>query len=188
MKNLKMSTTLLFVLLTMLSFNSCSYFSSDTKSEEKSDVVTEPFHAEFIGDYTYVGPDTLASQKCTDSLYVWRAIVDCRGTSNITGDIRVHFDFCGDTNGNYGNTYAYMVDNKNDTLFVSCEGKVIEGRLDEHPAFVSSYWRDDFVITGGTGKYEGASGIGKTDDYNSLEDPNSHHHWSGIVTLNKESY
>jgi hypothetical protein len=42
---------------------------------------------------------------------------------------------------------------------------------------VVSYWKDPFVILGGTGKYEGATGDIITDDYNSSEDPYSHHHW-----------
>ena len=44
-------------------------------------------------------------------------------------------------------------------------------------------WRDPFVFKGGTGRFEGASGGGKTDDYNSSEDPNSHHHWKGTIRL-----
>lgn len=187
MKKLKIFTTFTLVLYLAFSFYSCKNFSTETKkAEDKSAMVTEEFEAKFIGNYVYVGPDTLPTQKCTDSLTTWRAIVDCKGTSNIMGDIKIHFDFCGDDKGHYGNTYAYFVDKSNDTLFVSCEGTVIEGKTNEHPSFVTSYWKDDFEILGGTGKYEGASGKGKTDDYNSSEDPNSHHQWKGTITLNKE--
>ena len=81
---------------------------------------------------------SLTLQKCTEPRNVWRAIVDCEGTSNLMGAVRVHFDFCGDEKGNYGNTYAYFVDKNFDTLFFSCEGTVVEGRLEEHPEFVVS--------------------------------------------------
>ncbi|MBP1668794.1 MAG: hypothetical protein H6Q21_1160, partial [Bacteroidetes bacterium] len=47
------------------------------------------------------------------------------------------------------------------------------------------YWRDPFEILGGTGKFKGATGKGTTDDYNSSEDPYSHHHWTGTITLLK---
>jgi len=187
MKKLNIITIFALVLFLVLNFYSCTNFSSKSKqTEEKIEMITEVFDAKFIGNYVYVGPDTLPTQKCTDSLTTWRAIVDCMGTSNIMGDVKIHFDFCGDENGNYGNTFAYFVDKSNDTLFVSCEGSVIEGKKKEHLSFVTSYWKDDFEILGGTGKFEGASGKGKTDDYNSSEDPNSHHHWKGTITYEKK--
>ena len=78
-----------------------------------------------------------------------------------------------------------MVFGKGDTLFVTCKGKVIGGKSPDHPEYVTSYWRDDFLILGGTGRFEGATGSGKTDDYNSSEDPYSHHRWKGTITLEK---
>lgn len=186
MKKLKIITTFALVLCLLFNFYSCKNSSSESKkSEDKNEMVTEAFEAEFIGNYIYFGPDTILSRKCTDSLST-RIIVDCIGTSNILGDIKIHFDFCGNEQGYYGNQDSYFVDNSNDTLFVSGEGKVIEGKTKDHPSFVTSYWKDDFEIIGGTGKFEGATGKGKTDDYNSSEDPNSHHHWKGTITLNKE--
>ena len=103
------------------------------------------------------------------------------------GDIKVHFDFCGNEPGYYGNAYGYFVDESNDTLFISGDygGRVIEGKTEEHPSFITSYWKDDFKLIGGTGKYEDATGKGVTDDYNSSEDPNSHHHWKGTITMKK---
>ena len=63
--------------------------------------------------------------------------------------------------------------------------EVITGRLEDHPDYVVSYWRDPFEILGGTGRFEGAFGGGMTDDYNSSEDTNSHHHWKGTITMKK---
>ncbi len=57
--------------------------------------------------------------------------------------------------------------------------------MEDHPDHVVSYWRDPYKILGGTGKFEGATGEGMTDDYNSSEDQNSHHHWKGTMTLLK---
>ncbi len=179
MKNLKVITALALGLCLVFNLFFCK------KSEDKDVMVTETFEAKFTGSYIYFGPDTLLHKKCPDSL-PFRVIVDCIGTSNIMGDINVHFDFCANEQGYYGNQSSYIVDKNNDTLFVSCEGQVIEGKTDEHPSFVTEYWKDDFEILGGTGKYEGATGKGKTDDYNSSEDPNSHHHWKGTITLVKE--
>jgi len=150
-------------------------------------LVTENFKADFTGEYKYVGPDTLSNQKCTGQLSFWRAIVDGKGTSTPLGDISVHFDFCGDSLSNYGNGYGYLVSIENDTLFVDVSGRVIGGRLDDHPEYVTSYWRDSIRFIGGTGKYEGATGKGITNDYNSSQDNNSHHSWKGTITLGNEN-
>ena len=187
MKTQTIITSFALVLFLALNFYSCKNPSSESKkADDKTEIVTKAFEAEFIGDYMYAGPDTLPNPKCTDSIYPWRVIVDCMGTSDLLGDIEVHFDFCAHwESGRYGNSYAYFLDKGNDTLFVSCEGNVIDGKEEDHPSFVTSYWKDDFEILGGTGKFEGATGNGKTDDYNSSEDPNSHHHWKGNITMIK---
>ena len=70
-------------------------------------------------------------------------------------------------------------------LFVSISGNVIQGRLDDQPEYITSYWQDPFEILGGTGRYEGASGSGMSNDYNSSMDSNSHHNWSGTITMKK---
>lgn len=186
MKTQTIITSFALVLFLALSFYSCKNPSSESKkANDKTEMATKAFEAEFIGNYTYFGPDTIQAPHCTDSL-PYRIIVDCMGTSNVMGDIEVHFDFCANEQGYYGNQSSYMVDKSKDTLFISCEGRVIGGKMDEHPSFVTEYWIDDFELLGGTGKYAGARGEGKTDDYNSSEDPNSHHHWKGSITLMKE--
>jgi hypothetical protein len=187
MKKPKILTALALVLCLAFHFYSCKNSSPGSKKSEDKDVtVTETFDAQFTGTYIYGGPDTLPHPKCIDSLPN-RIIVDCEGTSNIMGDIKVHFDFCANNRGYYGNSYSYFVDESNDTLFIGgAGGRVIGGRTEEHPSFVTSYWKDDFEIIGGTGKFEGATGKGKSDDYNSSEDPYSHHRWKGTITLIKE--
>lgn len=151
----------------------------------KSKTVTEAFNIDFTGSYIFVGPDTLANSKCTDSIYAVRVIVDCNGTGSHLGSFTANFDFCVDEEGHYGNTDAFLVASGGDTLYLSCAGQVMEGRLDDHEAHVISYWRDPFEITGGTGQFKGATGGGTTNDYNSSLDANSHHHWSGNITLIK---
>jgi hypothetical protein len=148
--------------------------------------VTVPFTADALGEYKYIGPDTLPNPKCTDSLSVWRAIVDCKGNGTPLGKFTAHFDFCGDAESHYGNTYAYLVAENGDTVFINASGQVLDGRLDEHPEFVTSYWKDTIIVIGGTGKYHGAKGIIIGDDYNSSEDDNSHHRWTGTLTLIEE--
>jgi hypothetical protein len=149
-------------------------------------MVTLPFKADCTGEYKYIGPDTFSNAKCTGSLSLWRALVDAKGTGTPVGDFTAHFDFCGDSLSNYGNCYAYILDKNGDTLLIDASGRVFDGRLDEHPAFVTSYWRDTMRFVGGSGKFKGATGIIIGDDYNSSEDPFSHHHWKGTITMAEE--
>ena len=179
-------TSFLLPLFLAFTLSSCNNAGSESQNTgQQAEMVPQDFDATFLGTYTYAGPDTLANSKCTGDLADWRAVVDCQGTSNVLGDLTVHFDFCGNQDGTYGNTYAFMVDQNSDTLFVSIEGKVIQGKTDQHPAFVVSYWQDPFEILGGTGKYKGATGTGTSNDYNSSEDRNSHHFWKGTIAIAK---
>jgi hypothetical protein len=186
MKNVK---TLLLLTATLCMIISCGRSDTASKGDSlkkgRAKMVTLPFDVTAVGNYIYAGPDTLPVPKCVAPLNIWRAIVEGKGTGTPVGDFTIHFDFCGDSLSFYGNTEAYMALSDGDTLFVSGSGRVMDGRLDDHPAFVVSYWRDPFVILGGTGKYDGAFGDIITDDYNSSEDPNSHHHWKGTITMKK---
>jgi len=150
-------------------------------------MVTVPFVVDYLGTYVY-GPFGMPTDKCPINVFVTG-----EGTGTHVGNSTAYFDFCvnpvfeGDVfvRGEYGDAYAYIVAANGDTLFVSVEGAVLPGRLDDHPEEVVSYWRDPFVILGGTGRFEDASGDGMTDDYNSSEDNNSHHHWVGTITMKK---
>jgi hypothetical protein len=144
-----------------------------------------PFTAEALGEYKYAGPDTLSDQKCTGSLSAMRVLVDATGTGTPMGKFAAHFDFCGDSLSHYGNGYAFLVDEKEDTLFFDVSGQVLDGRLEEHPEYVISYWKDTFKIIGGTGQYKGATGTIMSNDYNSSQDQYSHHNWTGTLTLIK---
>lgn len=145
---------------------------------------TVPFDAEFTGIYTSVQPDSV---RCGPGPWM-HVVVDCSGKSDVLGNFTTHFEFCADDQGYYPGKQmvAYMIADNGDTLFVTSEGQVLEGRQDDHPEYVVSYWRDPFEILGGTGKFKGATGAGMGDDYNSSEDENSHHHWKGTITLIKK--
>ncbi|MDX8340067.1 hypothetical protein SLH46_12775 [Draconibacterium sp. IB214405] len=144
----------------------------------------QPFEATFTGDYAQVltGDDV---KDCPDG-FECRVVVNFEGTATELGNISGTFNFCAcGAEGEYAPTNSFLVSEDGDTLFFTCSGKVIEGRAADHPEFVTSYWRDPFVFKGGTGRFEGASGGGTTDDYNSSQDPNSHHHWKGTLILKK---
>jgi len=156
----------------------------NTMKGGKSDpvMVTTPFKADFLGNYTSME----VSAECGDYPNM-RVVVDATGTGTHVGKSTVHFDFCCNVEtGVYGSSAPYAIVAANgDILYIYGEGQVIDGRLPDHPDYVTSYWRDPFVILGGTGRFKGATGGGMMDDYNSSEDPYSHHHWTGTIALVK---
>ncbi|MCM4152433.1 hypothetical protein DHD05_12595 [Arenibacter sp. N53] len=180
MKTIKQILLLMAVIAMTVS---CTHY-DDFFGRHKTKFVTVPFEAEFIGDYRYVGPDDEESTGLEPKCDITRVIVDFEGSGTPLGNFTGNFDFCVGPDG-YGQTDAYMVTVKGDTLFVSIAGNVIPGRLDDHPEHVTSYWQDPFEILGGTGRYQGARGGGISNDYNSSLDPNSHHNWSGTITMKK---
>jgi len=153
-------------------------------SNDDIKTVTVPFKVDFIGEYTSVV--TPGSEEGCEDIFQCHVHVDFRGEGTHLGKFTGYFKFCAcGPEGLYGPTESLMVAANGDTLFVSCQGRVVAGRQEDHPEHVKNYWRDPFVILGGTGRFEGATGSGYTDDYNSTLDPNSHHHWRGSITLIK---
>ncbi len=157
------------ILILACAKTSDDYISGNLKSGDlgadkthQTKMVTMPFVVDYVGTYTYgTFGETNPNPKCPINV-----VVDGVGTGTHVGKSAVHFDFCvnpvfdGDVfiRGEYGDSYVYIVAANMDTLFVSVEGAVLSGRLDDHPEYVVSYWRDPFIILGGTGRFEGAPG------------------------------
>ncbi len=163
------------------------FFENETPELKKAQVeVTVPFKADFVGNYLPTsGVDV---EMCGDYPMI-RIFNEGGGTGTHLGKFTHYFDFCvNNETGEYpfGHIEAYFVAANGDKLFVSVAGQVLNGKLDYHPEDVNSYFKDPFVILGGTGKFEGATGNGWTDDYNRDSYPdNSFHHWTGEITLVK---
>ena len=160
------------------------------KSEPKT--VTVPFKSSFIGEYTSVQVPPPVGE--CDISFVAKVGVDYEGTATHLGKFTGSFDFCasGSPNPNhpdgaaYGPAMTVMTAANGDELWLSGEGFVNQTQPEDgQPEYVTSWWRDHFEILGGTGRFEGATGGGWTDDYNSSEDPNSHHNWTGTITMIK---
>jgi len=192
MKTLK--NIILLTAVICLTF-SCSKYEGDEmnvslkKGKAEPTTVTVPFKADFVGNYTYAGPEASCGEWNAEGGILWGMVInEGGGTGTHLGKFTHYFEFCCEfLSGIYPGNHmvAYFTAANGDILFVSCAGLVIEGRAPDHPEFVVSYFRDPFVILGGTGRFEGATGSGMTDDYNSSLDPYSHHHWIGTITLVK---
>ncbi|MBW6536117.1 MAG: hypothetical protein K0B11_14005 [Mariniphaga sp.] len=172
-----------------------AFIDDETVELKKAQVeVTVPFIADLVGDYVgFFFPGDVGFE--CDEIFNCRVLIDAQGTATHMGKIESHFNFCAcgpddpeieGPDSKYGPTDLCFTAANGDKLFLSCGGSVVDGRLPHHPEDVNSYWHDPFVITGGTGKFEGATGSGWTDDYNRDSYPaNSFHHWSGEITLVK---
>ena len=155
---------------------------SALKSAETKNV-TMGFNIVFTGIYDFSGDPI-----CSDPVNMVRIINTGEGTGTHFGKLTHYFSFCVDvTDNSYPNDHmmAYFEDENGDRLDVEVAGWVLPGRVPGMPNFAISYFKDPFNILGGTGRFEGATGGGVTNDYNSSKDPYSHHHWKGKITLVK---
>ena len=140
----------------------------------------------FTGTYDYQGP----SADCGDFPPFVQVINNGEGSGTHFGKLTSHFDFCVDVRDfSYpnGRIIAYFEDENGDRLDVEVAGFVLGGRVPGMPSYANSYFKDPFQIIGGTGRFEGATGSGFTNDYNSDKDDYSHHHWTGTITLLKNN-
>ncbi len=182
-------------------FTACS--SSDEFESENVDafkhhegkMVTLGFNVHFIGEYQYQAPDAAI---CGNFPPMIRVINTGTGEGRGTHfkKLTSYFDFCVDiTDASYPNGYmiAYLTDEDGDVLNVSIpDGHVIQGRVPGMPSYAVSYFKDEFFIVGGTGKFEGATGSGYTNDYNFPVEEDGYnwphktsHHWQGTITMKK---
>ena len=157
------------------------------KSNAK-ETITMGFNLVFTGVYT---DQHFGNLKCGDENNPYLFVQNQgEGTGTHFGKVKSFFEFCVDVEDfSYPNEYeeGYFEDEEGDRLFIAVEGFVIPGRVPGMPSYATSYFKDPFTILGGTGKFEDATGNGFTNDYNSLKDPYSHHHWTGKITLKKKN-
>ncbi len=148
------------------------------------------FNVVFIGTYQ-APPDS--EEVCGPGL--GRVHNTGEGTGTHFKKLKSYFDFCVKQTVPGGGTYpegyieAYFEDQDGDQLFVTVSGEVFVGRVPGIPNYALSYFKDPFLITGGTGKFLGATGKGYTNDYNFFDkkDGQVHtsHHWKGKIVLKK---
>ena len=166
-----------------------------SNNELASEMKTLGFNVTLYGTYEYQGPD-MSGEKC--GLFEDTGLVLVRNTGVGNGThfkkVRSFFEFCVRPVAGGGGTYpegyidAYFEDEDGDLLFLEVAGQVFPGRLPGMPSFALSYFKDPFTITGGTGKFEGASGDGFTNDYNYRANDgmvHTSHHWQGTITMKK---
>lgn len=191
---MKTTSTVIFFLCALCIVLSCSKDEGNEmnvslkKAKAETKAVTVPFRADFVGTYMYAGPEaSCGAWEPQDGIMIGMVINEGSGTGTQLGNFTHYFEFCFDFVSSVyplHHMVAYFTAANGDILYASCAGQVLSGRLDYHPADVNSYFKDPFVILGGTGRFEGATGSGFTDDYNRDSFPdNSFHHWRGTLTM-----
>lgn len=187
MKTLKKMFLFLAAFYTLASCSKTdSYLDEKTYSPALPVNRTIPFDASFTGNYTYFGADSTEvtgfHRECSST----RVIIDGNGKDTNLGDFSFHLDLCRDMqSGNFYGPNSYLFTNQGDILFISVSGKCCEGRCNDHPSCVNSYWKNSFNIIGGTGVFAGATGELISDDFTSKLDPYTHHRWKGNITINR---
>jgi len=157
----------------------------------KIKTVTVPFEVNLLGEISELIFD---DAECLEEGYPVRAIVEASGNATHMGKVRLTFNFCtgGAPDPDIPNSvYTFkgglteLTGANGDKLFVANEGGTAILGENVAPDFKTEYWESIVTITGGTGRFEGASGELKMDDYSSSIDDYTHHHWTGEITLVK---
>jgi hypothetical protein len=118
--------------------------------------VTIPFKANF----------TVWGQKpehdCGDNKSVH---MQGNGTITHLGKMKTIMTFCSDGQGNYWNTDVVFISANGDELYASIPVGVIVPNEEDNAAHYSRRFNDEMYFVGGTGRFDGASGMAMTHAY-----------------------
>lgn len=150
-----------------------------------------PFKASFYTKRDYSIEDEGPSY-CTQDPYLGFNYQVGEGEATHLGHFSVTIKFCG-AGFDYTNGDGVLVAANGDELYI---GLIEIGHIlpYEHPLYELQF-QDPFIFTGGTGRFEGASGGGMTasfvdlldDEGNFLPEHQTDHYWSGTLILPKGS-
>ena len=149
---------------------------------------TIPFKSDF---YTQRNYDVNLVGWCTEDPFLTFNYQVGEGNATHLGKFTTTMQFC--VNGfQYKNGEGVFIAANGDELYfnIPSEGEVGQIFTIEHPLYELQF-QDPFEFTGGTGRFEGASGGGYTnsfvdlfdDDGNFIPDHNTDHEWNGTLIL-----
>ncbi len=123
--------------------------------------VSVPFKADFtvwnFTDYT--------DRNCGEPP-IFTLTMKGRGNINHMGKITTEFTFCCNTsNGSYWDTNCKFVAANGDELYATIPTGQILPNDDENSDYYQTYFNDKMFFTGGTGRFEGASGEAMTNAF-----------------------
>lgn len=104
------------------------------------------------------------------------------GTATLIGDFTTRITFCVNPNTlEYENGQGSFLAENGEGIFFSGGGQVLPSN---EPGYDLEFM-DSFTITGGTGRFEGATGSLTTNSFVNLTTQQTDHTWTGTITLTK---
>jgi len=147
-------------------------------------MVSVPFKATF-----YTVQESFIPDDCGPGVGLMTQVGEGEGTH--LGRLSTRMVFCYDLNPgpNFG-FYSFLPGPQNgyftaangDQIFIT----VVAGQVFFDPSVGPDYvawWRDPWLITGGTGRFEGASGGGQLDSKFRSDLIHSDHYWTGVLVM-----
>lgn len=168
-------------------------------SDKDGDVkmVTKPFKAHFYTKRDYsLEPGGTPPPVCEDVAFQNFNYQVGEGEATHLGHFTTKMHFCGKSGtGLYNYINGAFVAANGDSLFIGSDGvgevKFYSPGEGEPP--YDAYFEDPFIFTGGTGRFEGASGGGTTDskvdlfgDDGFIPEHRTDHIWTGTLILPKK--
>jgi hypothetical protein len=147
-------------------------------------MVTVPFKARF-----YTEASSVVEDECGPGIQL--NTQEGKGNATHLGTMTTKMVFCFDLNeGPDFGTY-YFLEGEENGYFSAANGDqlwitVTEGQVIFDPAVgpdYAAYFQDPFSFTGGTGRFEGATGGGMIDSKLRADLIRTDHHWTGELTL-----
>ena len=104
------------------------------------------------------------------------------GTATLIGNFTTQLTFCvNPATFEYDNVQGSFVAENGDEIFITGEGQVVPTEKEGYDL----EFMDPFEITGGTGRFAGATGSGMTESYVNMTTGQTDHLWKGMITVRK---
>ena len=144
---------------------------------DEPEFVTNVFTATFFTDLSSFAEDP----QCT-APQNFLNVQQGNGSETTVGNFTTTLAFCvNPATFEYSNSMSSFLASNGDELFLDYGGQVV-------PTTKAGYdleFKDPFTITGGTGRFEDATGSGTTDSYVNMTTGRTDHIWNGTIRLKK---
>lgn len=163
---------------TILSVYLCFVCLAISCENEEPDPQPQTFEANFFTLLVSIVPDSV---NCL-APYTFLNTQEGNGTASLIGSFTTQMTFCvNPTNFEYVDTEGSFTGTNGDEIFFTGGGQVVPT---QEPGYDFEF-KDPFMITGGAGRFEGATGSMTTNSFVSQSTGQTDHVWTGTITLGK---